>query len=136
MDCNCKVLLYTGICAIIFFLVILPMLDDNDNKEKTKMKEHMKQVSNMLNPYSDFNNPEKNEINKFDEKMCSTSCCKHTQWLPTDMNMEKDKNITDNYIGSNLSCNNGTGGGCVCLKKDDIQMLQNKAGNSIPLCNK
>jgi hypothetical protein len=133
MDCNCKVLLYTGICAVIFFLVVLPMLDENDRQQNLKLKEHMNQI---LNPQYELNNPPKDDINKLDQKICSTSCCKHTQWLPSDMNDEKNKNINENYIASNLSCNNGTGGGCLCLKKEDIQMLQNKAGNSIPLCNK
>jgi hypothetical protein len=39
-----------------------------------------------------------------------------------------------NYVGSNLTCNNGTGGGCICMKKEDIDMLQNKSGNSMPTC--
>jgi hypothetical protein len=126
MDCNCKVLFYTVIGVIIFFIFVLPYLDGRNT------------VENWSSLYGDANAPidsSNDNITKLDQKLCSPDCCKHTQWLPEGMNQEKNKNITDNYVGTNLTCNNGTGGGCVCMKKNDVKMLQNKAGNSMPSCS-
>ena len=131
MDCNCKVLFYTVLCVVIFFLFVLPYLEKRQKVEKQKVEKW----GNMYAPTDvSYDNSKDNSIKKLDQNICSLDCCKHTQWLPKELNEVKNKNLDMNYVGSNLTCNNGTGGGCVCMKKDDIEMLQTKSGNSMPTC--
>jgi len=104
------ILLYIG---VLFFLVIMPYIDNQNLKEQNEY------FSNFLS---------NDNIRKIDQNVCSTQCCKHTQW-PTPFNT-KDPNIDpklfENYIGSNFSCNNGhTGGGCLCIDKKDYDYLSN-----------
>ena len=95
----------------IFFVVIMPYLD------KEKCKDQIDNFSNLLT---------KNNINKFDQNICSKQCCKHTQW-PISFNTidpEIDQEKMKDYIGSNLTCNNGpSGGGCLCVTKSDLNYL-------------
>ena len=93
--------------AIFFFFIVMPYLDKQNNKEQ----------------FDNFNN-----LVKIDQNMCSPQCCKHTQWpIPfntTDPNI--DQKLFKDTIGSNFSCNNGpTGGGCLCVNKNDYQYLSN-----------
>ena len=65
---------------------------------------------------------------------CSRQCCKHTQWpVPfntTDPNV-KPEDLKD-YIGTNLTCNNGqVSGGCVCVKKEDYEYLSTHGQNKV-----
>lgn len=103
--------------GIFFFLIIMPYLDEENRKD---------QIDNFSNLLID------NPIRKIDQNICSTQCCKHIQWpLPfntTDPNV--DPNLFKDYIGSNLSCNNGsTGGGCVCVNKKDYEYLSKNGNN-------
>jgi hypothetical protein len=109
---------------------VLPYLE-----EKQKVEEKIEKWGNMYAPTDiSYDNSKNNSIRKLDQNVCSIDCCKHTQWLPKELNEAKNKNLDMNYVGSNLTCNNGTGGGCICMKKEDIDMLQNKSGNSMPTC--
>ena len=123
LSCNCKALFYTVIFVSIFFFFILPYLDSNQK------------VEHWTTRYAEVDEKVDNSIDKIDQKMCSVDCCKHTQWLPKELNEIKNRNIDKNYVGTNLTCNNGTGGGCVCMKKENITMLSNKSGNTISQCN-
>jgi len=113
-----NVLLLVILGAIIFFVFIMPMIDRANASEEAKLKEHL-------------NNTNEPAV-KIDKNMCSRQCCKFSQWpVPHDLH---EKTIPDdqlkNYIGSNLSCNFGSGSGCLCVSKDDFNYLANRGGNS------
>jgi hypothetical protein len=42
-----------------------------------------------------------------------------------------NENKKENYIGSNLSCNSGSGSGCLCVTKKDINYLSDRGFNAI-----
>lgn len=68
-----------------------------------------------------------NKSQRIDLKPCSKQCCKFVQW-PVPFNTKNpivSDDTLNNYIGSNLSCNLGDGGGCVCITKDDYNYLSN-----------
>jgi hypothetical protein len=68
-----------------------------------------------------------NKLYRIDLKPCSKQCCKFIQW-PVPFNTKNpilSDDTLNNYIGSNLSCNLGDGGGCVCITKDDYNYLSN-----------
>lgn len=66
-------------------------------------------------------------ILKVDTNMCSRDCCKHSQW-PVPFG-EEGEDVGEGNVSSNLMCNGGSGGGCVCLKKEDKTYLSERAGN-------
>lgn len=70
-----------------------------------------------------FNNTSSKSFNL---GICSKNCCA-TQWpVPININ-EKSKRIPNNYVKTNLTCNNGiTNSGCVCLSKETTQLLNNR----------
>lgn len=117
MNRNNTVVLYVLIGVIIFFLFIMPCLDNNENFDI---------------PTNTNNGPDHISDN-IDTKDCSQSCCKFTQWLPPDM-QNNDPKYKD-YVGSNFSCNSGYGGGCVCTKKEDLEYLNKKADNRSQSCD-
>lgn len=64
---------------------------------------------------------------KIDTNICSKQCCKFTQW-PIPFNTKNpiiNNETLNNFIPSNLSCNRGENGGCVCLTKDNFDYLSN-----------
>ena len=69
-----------------------------------------------------------NNLIKLDTNACSKECCAHSQWkVPKEV---KPYNVPEGMVGSNLSCNYGEGGGCLCVSKNDIQYLANRGGNN------
>lgn len=68
-----------------------------------------------------------NKIIKIDQNVCSKQCCKFIQWpVPFNTRNPTISNSTlDKFIPSNLACNGGSNGGCVCLTKDDFNYLSN-----------
>jgi hypothetical protein len=116
---NNNVLIFVILGAFIFFVFIMPILDKNNTIEENNIKEHLLNI----------NAPEPVKIY---ENICSRECCKFAQWpLPPEL-MEKtmSKKLSDNYIGSNMSCNGGDKGGCVCFSKDNFNYLSQRGGNS------
>ena len=114
--CNISlIIIITG--SIIFFLFILPWIDNN-------YKENFEAYFNK-------------DLVKIDTNRCSRDCCGLTQWpVPAEMlvNYTDNKfmnnippNELENYIPSNFSCNFGdnVGSGCVCITKDDYTYLNN-----------
>jgi hypothetical protein len=102
--------------GIFFFLIIMPYLDKKNSKDQ----------------YDNFTDLLSNNIRKLDQNICSKQCCKHTQWpIPFNTNDPNiDKNLFKDYIGTNLSCNNGpTGGGCLCVNKKDYEYLSSHGQN-------
>jgi hypothetical protein len=104
------------IIGILFIIFILPILEVENFKEGFELKEK-------------FDN-----IVKIDQNICSAQCCKFTQWpLPFNtQNPNIDDKSLENYIGSNLSCNNGqTGGGCVCFTPKDFNYLAKRGKHDV-----
>jgi hypothetical protein len=103
--------------AVVFFVFILPMLDNKSKQSADEVKESL------------TNTP---EPTKLDKNICSRQCCKHVQWpVPHDAVTKEisDKDMK-NYIGNNLSCNFGSGSGCLCVTKDDFNYLANRGSNA------
>ena len=109
------VLIILGI--IIFFVFILPIIDNKNKQSIDKIKESLSNTSEQL---------------KLDKNMCSKQCCKHVQWpVPHDATTKEisDKDM-EKYIGTNLTCNLGSGSGCLCVTKDDFNYLSNRGSNA------
>lgn len=103
--------------AVVFFIFVLPIIDNNNKKETNKIKEDL------------INTP---EIKQLDRNICSKQCCKHVQWpTPNDTITKEilDKDLKK-YIGTNFSCNAGSGSGCLCMTKDDFNYLANRGSNA------
>jgi hypothetical protein len=100
--------------VLVFFLVIMPMLEAQNKKDKEKFTSKI-----------DTSKYSVTEERKIDTKECSRDCCKHVQWKVPHMPESKNKDA----IGTNLMCNHGIGGGCVCADKEDIDFLTNRGGN-------
>jgi hypothetical protein len=121
---NNKILLYGIIVAVVFFVFIMPLIEKCYNAEKHELVE---KLENLMNPI------------KLDTNKCSRSCCVNSGWeypkelQPKDMTAEELKN----YIPTNFSCNLGsnTGGGCVCVSKDDYEVLGSRGSNGVTGCN-
>lgn len=94
----------------IFFVFVLPMIEEKYNKD---MEKFSNQIDNYLIKVP----------NKIDTLKCSRDCCNHTQWpVP---HMKKNKNLS-----TNLMCNHGDGGGCVCMDKDNFDYLSSRGNNA------
>ena len=105
---------------IIFFTVILPIIDNKNKQSIDKINEQLTNQTNQVN------RP------KLETNMCSKQCCNHTQWpVPDDV---KIKDMSDEemgkYVPTNLSCNFGSGSGCLCVTKDDFKYLSNRGSNA------
>lgn len=121
------ILLLVIIGTIVFFLMVMPIVDDNYYNEK----------------FSTLDN--KNKIVKVDLLKCSKSCCGLSQWPVPDQLLDKDIKPEElkKYIPSNYSCNfgdninNSTNSGCVCVTQSDYDYLNNHGNNSRnSQCNK
>lgn len=124
---NNQLLLILITISIIFFVFILPNLEQQNDQENNELKEQFNNLS--------FNTATNDDglLHKIDQKICSNQCCKFTQW-PVNFNTSDPNNNLDTskYIGSNFSCNNGqTGGGCVCYESGDKNYLSNHGQDSI-----
>jgi len=120
---NNMVLIYGIIMVIVFYVFIMPIIEKCYNDEKKILVEKLENIM----------------ATKIDTNKCSKSCCINSGWKlpkelePTDMSQDQLKN----YIPSNFSCNFGsnTGGGCVCVSKDDNELLGSRGGNGVSKCN-
>ena len=110
---NDQKLMFVLICiCIVFFVFILPILDNKNKSEQFELQEQFENLN----------------MAKIDKNICSRQCCKFTQWPVPFNTQDPSSSNTDlnQFIGSNLSCNYGqTGGGCVCYKKSDNDYLSN-----------
>jgi hypothetical protein len=114
---NNQMLALVILALVVFFVFILPIIDNRNKQAVDEIKEKLENTSNK-NIY---------------ENRCSKQCCKFTQWpLPSEL---KSKELPDdaNYIGNNMSCNFGSGSGCLCVTKDDFNYLANRGSNSSTL---
>lgn len=99
--------------AIIYFVFIRQSLHDTDKKNIIECNDNIESV-------------------KIYNNICSRECCKFSQWTPPPELAEKKilTEITDNYIGSNMSCNGGDKGGCLCFSKDNYNYISQRGGNN------
>ena len=108
---------------IIFFIIIMPNIQECFNNETTDIIDKLDNVTSI----------------KMDTKKCSRDCCINSGWpLPKELqsnNLSPDE--LKNYIPNNFSCNFGssTGGGCVCVTKDDNELLGSRVNNGIVGCD-
>ena len=116
-------LLYGIIIIIVFYVFIMPMIEKSYNNEKKDLVEKLENIMD----------------GKLDTNKCSRSCCINSGWeLPKEL-VSKDMSADElkNYIPSNFSCNFGsnTGSGCVCVSKNDNEILCSRGGNGVTKCN-
>lgn len=100
--------------VLVFFLVIMPLLEEKNRSEKERFTNKVDTAKYTIG-----------DKFKLDTKECSKDCCKHVQWKVPHMPESKRENV----LGTNLMCNHGVGGGCVCAEKDDIKFLTNRGDN-------
>ncbi len=121
---NNRILIYGIIVAVVFFVVVMPIIEKCYNNDKKALVE---KLENLMVPV------------KLDTNKCSRSCCVNSGWAypkelqPNDMSADELKK----YIPTNFSCNLGsnTGGGCVCVSKNDYEVLGSRGSNGVTGCN-
>lgn len=92
------------IVGLIFYLYVMPTIKENMTEVEGDTK----------------------SVLKVDTNSCSRDCCKHSQWpVPHQTNNDKD------HVSTNLMCNAGNGGGCVCLNKNEFEYLSSRAENGL-----
>ena len=120
----------TGVLLFMIFLAYLffySSFESFENITQNKMIDASVSGQIYAQPFVDTSNK---DINKIDTKRCSINCCKYTQW-PVPFNItgiDADNANIDysNIVSSNFSCTgSGTGSGCLCVNKDDINYLSN-----------
>jgi hypothetical protein len=97
------------VLALVVYFVVLPRLNQN--------RENMAPLNT------------ENASQKVDTQQCSRDCCKHYQWPVPHMKLGQD--IKDDNVSTNLMCNFGNGGGCVCMKKENVDYLGHRGGNNV-----
>ncbi len=107
------ILVFGVILAFLFFTYVMPLLENQYNKDKKVLKEGMEVLGG------------NQKIQKFDLKQCSKNCCLHTQWSVPHVKSQPPKG----YVGSNLMCANGSGGGCLCVTPSEMKNLEERGGN-------
>ena len=108
---------------ILFYIFIMPSIEKCYNEETKQLVEKLENIMDI----------------KVDTNKCSKSCCINSGWplpkelQPTDMTSDE----LTKYIPTNFSCNLGSdnGGGCVCVTKNDYEILGNRGNNGISRCN-
>lgn len=98
------IILVGVIVGLVFLLYVMPTV-----------KENMTEVVE-----------EKKDVLKVDMNSCSRDCCKHSQWPVPHM-----KNSDKEHVGTNLMCNAGNGGGCVCVKDNEFKYLSSRGENGL-----
>ena len=117
-----KALTYVVVGAIIFFVFILPKLEECYVRDNSQIREKMKSLTSHNN---------KNILN-MDKKKCSKKCCAFTQWPVPHM-----PKTSDEYEGSNFFCNGGSSsGGCLCVTQEDLNYLAQRGKNYKPCYHK
>ena len=117
---NNAILLLSLIVIFLFYFIVMPLIEKYYYKEKEDFYE---KLSNTMNN------------NNIDNNKCSRSCCliNKNNWAVPNELIGTDKSISPEelkkYIPSNLNCNGGSGGGCVCITNDDYVNVNTHGGN-------
>jgi hypothetical protein len=122
---NNLIVLIAILFIIIFFFIIMPDIEKTNNNERSEIIETIENVMPI----------------KIDTKKCSRSCCINSGWpLPKELQSNDiSPDELKNYIPNNFTCSlgsNGSGsGGCVCVSKDDYDVLGSRVNNGISGCD-
>jgi len=122
--------------GLVIFFYLYPNIMNQSKKEGFQIDD---KVNNLIQNASSLQAPifidndasikekQNTSIPKIDQNVCSKQCCKFIQW-PVPFNTRNptiSDSTLDKFIPSNLACNGGANGGCVCLTKDDFNYLSN-----------
>ena len=69
--------------------------------------------------------PNTDDIIKLDLNKCSKDCCGFNQYKSL-LNPNNNKNASEKYTSTNLTCNGNDGTGCLCVTKDQFNYLSNR----------
>jgi hypothetical protein len=119
---NNKLVLIVFIVCLIFFFIIMPYVNQNLYDEQKEVYENFDNII-----YQTIQNNQKDDIDRFDTKICSKQCCKYDVWpVPFNTtNPNVDPKILDKFVGTNITCANGEVTGCICATKSDMEYLSN-----------
>ncbi len=102
-----KILVLVIFFTIIFFVFILPSLD---NMKQTECFD--------------------DKIQGMDTLKCHRDCCNYTQWTPLDPDIGSlAHDSKSEWVPSNFTCSQGASSGCPCVSKEYYKKLGNKFGN-------
>lgn len=130
LDNNDFYLLITIISCVFIINYIYPYIITQNKKEEFELDNKINDIVKNVSTY--YDNSKLDNLPRIDKNICSKQCCKFIQW-PVPFNTRNpviSDETLNKYIGSNLSCNLGEGGGCVCVTKDDYNYLANHGQNN------
>ena len=124
---NNQILLLVILGAIVFFMIVMPWINSSCNNDISKAAESFNNTNVSTQPGLIYN------------RMCKAQCCipnLNTMWpVPQELVPTGDMTADElaQLVPTNFTCNNGGPdggpGGCPCVTKDDIEILQNFGGN-------
>lgn len=120
-------LLYNNSGSIMLWIK-KTIYSESESRAKTEGEKKIEKLENVddSNNLYDYKLLD-SEIPTIDTNKCGPECCKQTQWpVPFELGPKADSE----YVGSNMSCNYGSGSGCVCLKKNDFDYLSSRGNNT------
>jgi len=119
-DINTETLIYSLIIAVIFIIIIMPILQNCKSNEKMKLKENLENIFS-------------GEPKFLFKNKCARSCCVNSGWPYPPELLEKDISPEElkKYIPTTFSCALGSNvnGGCLCVTQDDWNYLSKRGGN-------
>jgi hypothetical protein len=130
---NDSFLILSILIGLLIFFYLYPNIMDQSKKEGFQIDDQVNKLIQSANAPifidndSSIKENKSNAIHKIDQNVCSKQCCKFIQW-PVPFNTRNptiSDSTLDQFIPSNLACNGGANGGCVCLTKDDFNYLSN-----------
>lgn len=105
------------VIAYVFMMYIYPELEKRYMMYRENFDESMQGIKEKY-----FTPPV-----EIDQKKCSRSCCRFTQWPVSGMpEYPQDDNISHNFM-----CNGGEGGGCPCVTQSDYNYLTNRGNREL-----
>jgi len=106
------------ICFFILLVILLLVYCYFNTYESHNCNNNNKYSEEFYNSYFDLKNDTSKSISHIEKIVCSKDCCS-TQWPISDKIHVKDPKINmEEYLPTNLNCNNGIyDTGCVCEKK-------------------
>lgn len=110
-----RYLLLVGLLIVAYFLFVQPNLEMQAKKTEEMFSEALSRCY------------------KLDTNMCSKDCCDPNLW-PVSFDTKRDPRIKPGDIGnkfipSNLTCSGINGRGCVCVTRDQHNMISRRGYN-------
>ena len=128
-----SLLILSILIGLLIFFYLYPNIINQSKKEGFQIDDQVNKLIQSANAPIFIDNDssikeiKSNVMRKIDQNVCSKQCCKFIQW-PVPFNTRNptiSDSTLDKFIPSNLGCNGGANGGCVCLTKDDFNYLSN-----------